>query len=103
MPGPVVVTEEAPSELTREKWVFSYLDGHLVLERYHYERRRAKSHPYKTMKLYDRGKTNGEEYGDWAWLKEDDVPWDSDVQGQALAELSKQIKVGRWGVDFGQD
>jgi len=45
------------------------------------------------MKFYDRSKTNGEEYGDWTWLGEEDVPWDTDIQGQALAELFKKNDV----------
>ena len=69
----------------------------LVLDRYHYERRYATTQEFRTTKFYDRTRGPGEEYGDWAWLDEDGVPWDEELQSQALGELMSRVQVVRQG------
>lgn len=96
MPGlssdPIVVVEEAPSGLIRQRWVFSLVGTKLVLDRYHHERRFSKSGQFHTTKFYDRTH-DGEDYGDWQWITVDDVPWDEDLDGLARAELMSRISV----------
>lgn len=92
---PVVLVEVSPGGLVRQRWVFILRGDRLLLERYHYERRRSKTADFKTAKLYDRDREPGEDYGDWIWLDEEDVPWDDDTKGEALGELVKHIEVGR--------
>ena len=83
---------EAPSGLIRQRWVFSVLNTKLVLDRYHHERRHSRSQNFKTTKFYDRHQ-EGEEYGDWIWLSEDEVPWDEAVRADALAVLAARYDV----------
>lgn len=92
---PVVLVEASPGGLVRQRWVFTLRGDRLLLERYHYERRRSKAADFKTLKLYDRGRDPNEDYGDWVWLDEEDVPWDGDIKGEALAELVRHVEVGR--------
>jgi len=94
---PITVIELSDSGLIRERWVFSLLGQRLVLDRYHYERRYATTQPFKTTKFYDRGRVPGEEYGDWVWLDESAVPWDEELQSQAIGELMSQVQVVRQG------
>lgn len=89
---PIVVVDEAPSGLIRERWVFSLVGTELVLDRYHHERRYSKSGEFKTTKFFDRGH-DGEDYGDWQWMSADEVPWDGDLEGLAMAELMARITV----------
>lgn len=92
---PVELIDEAPSRLTRHRWVFSLLGNRLQLIRYHYERRRSSRGQFKTTKLYDCDRDPEEDYGDWAWLAEEDVPWDDELKGEALAKLAEFITVCR--------
>lgn len=89
---PIVVVDDAPSGLVRQRWVFSLVGTSLILDRYHYERRFSKSGEFKTTKFYDRVH-DGEDYGDWQWLTIDEVPWDVDLPGLARAELMVRITV----------
>ena len=91
---PVTVIELSDSGLIRERWVFSLQGQRLVLDRYHYERRYATTQPFKTTKFYDRLR-EGEEYGDWVWLDEGAVPWDEELQSQAIGELVSRVQVVR--------
>lgn len=92
---PVTVQREAPNCLSRHRWVFVFEGRQLVLHRYLYEKRSKKADPYKVARFYERGAEGG--YGDWEWLTIGDVPWDLDLQGEALAELVKNIVVVREG------
>jgi len=92
---PVIVVEESSSGLTRQRWIFSVSGYHITLNRYHYERRHSKANGFKLMKFYDRGREPGETYGDWVWLDESAVPWDSNIQAKALAQFTQNITVGR--------
>lgn len=92
---PIVLVEESPSGLVRQRWIFTLLGNVLLLERYHYERRHTKKANFKVTKLYDRGREPDEDYGDWTWLNEEDVPWDEDLKGEALGELVRHVVVGR--------
>jgi hypothetical protein len=91
---PIVVVEEAPSGLIRQRWVFSLVGTVLVLDRYHHERRFSKIGDFKTTKFYDR-RHDGEDYGDWQWLTADEVPWDEELPGLARAELMTRITVAK--------
>jgi hypothetical protein len=91
---PITVIELSDSGLIRERWVFSLQGQRLVLDRYHYERRYATTQPFKTTKFYDRLRED-EEYGDWVWLTEDGVPWDEELQSQAIGELMSRVRVVR--------
>ena len=71
---PVAVTELSESGLIRERWIFSLQGQLLVLDRYHYERRWSVSQEFKVVKFYDRGRLAEEDYGDWQWLAEAEVP-----------------------------
>lgn len=66
-----------------------------MLDRYHHERRYSTEQAFKTTKFYDRHRSPGENYGDWQWLKESEVPWDEDLKGQALAEILNRLRVVR--------
>lgn len=92
---PVTVVELSDSGLVRQRWVFSLRGPWLVLDRYHHERRYSTEQPFKTTKFYDRHREPGEKYGDWQWLSESDVPWDDELQSQAVAELMSRISVVR--------
>lgn len=92
---PVTVVELSDSGLIRQRWVFSLRGPWLVLDRYHYERRFSTEQAFRTTKFYDRLRDLDEEYGDWQWLKESEVPWDDELQSQALAELMGRVRVAR--------
>lgn len=92
---PVTVVELSDSGLIRERWIFSLQGRHLVLDRYHHERRYATTQEFRTTKFYDRQREPGEEYGDWQWLEEGEVPWDEELQSQAVSELMSRISVVR--------
>lgn len=92
---PVTVERETKNGLSRRRWVFVFESKYLILHRYLYERRAKKDDPYKVKKFYERGVQ--EPYGDWEWLTIKDVPWDDELQGDALAELVRRIKVTREG------
>jgi hypothetical protein len=92
--GPYQVIQEAPNRLSRHRWIFVIEQNHLVLDRYHYEKRRKKADPYKLAKFYD-ASGNGDDYGNWEWVDENDVPWDEDLQGEALGEVVKTLLVVR--------
>lgn len=87
------VTIESDSSMIRQRWIFSVVGKALLLERYHYERRRSLNQQFATVKMYDRG--NDRSYGDWTWLDEDDVPWDDEIQSLALDEFIAQWSVIR--------
>jgi hypothetical protein len=89
---PIVVVEEAPSGLTRERWVFSLVGTKLILDRYHHERRFTATGVFKTTKFFDR-EHDGEEYGDWQWLTAEEVPWDEDLETAARTELAARVTV----------
>ena len=93
--APIVVVEESPSGLIRQRWVFRLQGCQMLLDRYHYERRHALSQDFKTTKFYDRERLDGEDYGSWTWLDESEVPWDDDLKTEALAQLAQQLVVGR--------
>lgn len=90
--SPITVVDEATSGLVRQRWIFTLVGERLVLDRYHHERRYAKSQEWQTTKFYDRD-WDGVEYGDWQWLSADEVPWDEDLEGEAKAELVSHILV----------
>jgi len=90
--GPYQVTHESGNKLSRHRWIFVIQQNYLVLDRYHYERRRKKKDDYKLTKFYD-ASGNGEGYGDWTWISEDKVPWTEDLRGEALGEVVKQVLV----------
>jgi hypothetical protein len=92
---PVTVIELSDSGLIRNRWVFSLQQSWLILDRYYYERRYATTQEFRVMKFYDRLRDPSENYGDWQWLEENDVPWDEDLQGLALTELLSRIQVVR--------
>jgi hypothetical protein len=94
---PVTVTDLSDSGLIRQRWVFSLRNSWLVLDRYLYERRYATTQEFRTVKFYDRHRGPKENYGDWQWLEENEVPWDDDLQNQALIELASRIHVVRQG------
>jgi len=89
---PIVVVEEAPSGLIRERWVFSLEGSSLILDRYHHERRFSKTGTFKTTRFYDR-EHDGEEYGDWQWLTAEDVPWNVELEAKAKATLVARVTV----------
>lgn len=91
---PVSIVELSDSGLIRQRWVLSLHGAVLVLDRYHYERRYSTEQPFKTIKFYDRVR-DGEDYGDWQWLEENEVPWDEDLQNQAAVELISRVRVVR--------
>jgi hypothetical protein len=92
---PVTVAELSDSGLIRQRWVFSLRGPWLVLDRYIYERRYATTQEFKAVKFYDRHRDPEESYGDWQWLGENEVPWDDDLQSQALVELMSRVHVVR--------
>lgn len=92
---PVAVTELSESGLIRERWIFSLQGQILVLDRYHYERRWSVGQEFKVVKFYDRHRVPEEDYGDWQWLAEAEVPWDEELQSQALSELMSRFQVVR--------
>lgn len=93
---PITLTEEAPSGFIRERWVFSLVGIHLVLDRYYYERKWAKKQPFKVVKFYDRHRDPEDgDYGDWEWVTEDEVPWDEELTVQVRSELMSRVKVVR--------
>jgi hypothetical protein len=98
MPGlssePIVVVEEDPDGLLRERWVFSLIGTRLVLDRYHYERRSSRTVDFKTIKFFDRDH-DGEDYGDWQWLTPEEVPWDEDLELMVRVELMTRIVISR--------
>ena len=93
--APITLTEEAPSGFIRERWVFSLVGSNLLLDRYYYERRWAKKQGYKVIKFYDRHRDDTEDYGDWEWITEDEVPWDEELSVQVRSELMTRIRVLR--------
>ena len=90
--SPITVVDEAASGLVRQRWIFTLVGERLVLDRYHHERRYAKSQEWQTTKFYDRN-WDGEVYGDWQWLTADEVPWDDDLETEARAELASRVSV----------
>ena len=92
---PVTVSDLSDSGLVKQRWVFSLNGTWLVLDRYYYDRRYATAQPFKTTRFYDRLRQPGEDYGDWQWLEEKDVPWDDELQSQAVFELVGRISVVR--------
>lgn len=95
LPRPVTVEDEAKDGLSRQRWVFVIERAYLILQRYYFEERPAPGAPYKVTRFYERGSERG--YGDWMWLSVEEVPWDDDVKGDALAELVRHILVIREG------
>jgi hypothetical protein len=93
--NPITVIELSNSGLIRERWVFSLHGQYLLLDRYYYERRYATTQEFRATKFYDRHRNPGEEYGDWQWLDESEVPWDEELQSQAVAELINRVQVVR--------
>lgn len=89
---PVIVTEISEDGRIRQRWVFVFQSPWLVLERYYYETRDRVGQDYTLAQFYDRHQGN-ESYGNWVWLTEDLVPWDEDLQNQALVELVREIEV----------
>lgn len=92
---PVTVPELSDSGLIRQRWIFTLQGAWLLLDRYYYERRYATTQAFKVTKFYDRLREPSEEYGDWQWLKESEVPWDEDLQSQAVAELLSRVQAVR--------
>lgn len=93
---PVTVVSLSDSGLVRQKWVFSIEGPRLLLSRYYHERRYSTTQEFKVVKFYDRLR-DGEDYGDWQWLEESEVPWDETLQKQALGEFMSRIQVVRKG------
>lgn len=90
---PVTVQDEAKDGLSRHRWIFVCEGTFLVLQRYLFEEREALGSPLKVTRFYERGGERG--YGDWLWLKLEEVPWDDEVKGDALAELVRNVRVVR--------
>ena len=93
--APITLTEEASSGFIRERWVFSLAGNDLILDRYYYERRWAKTQDYKVIKFYDRHRDTTEDYGDWQWITEEEVPWDEELTVEARNELMGRVRVVR--------
>jgi len=93
VPKPITVTEESDSGFIRQRWVFSFQGDTLTLARYSYERRYSAGQEFLVTKFYDRGRQEGEDYGTWAWLTADDVPWDDELKARVIAEIAKRIRV----------
>ena len=87
---PVTVVQEAEDGLSRQKWVFVLEGPHLVLDRYYVEVLEKGTH--KVTHFYDRGDPDGG-YGTWKWLKVNEVPFDTELQAEALSELVSRITV----------
>lgn len=99
---PIVIEALSESELIRQRWVFQVMGHRIMLDRYFYERRRSKSGKFKTTKFYDRAH-DGENYGDWTWLSEDEVPWDEELRVDVAAAMVARFEVVReseTGVDL---
>jgi hypothetical protein len=93
---PVVVSELSDSGLIRQRWIFTLAaEQYLLLDRYHYERRRSLNQEFKTVKFYDRSRKPDEEYGDWQWLEEAEVPWTGGLKNQARNKLIDRLGVLR--------
>lgn len=91
---PIVVEAVSESQLIRQRWVFVVMGTRIVLDRYFYERRRSKRGSFKTTKFYDR-RHDGEPYGNWTWLTEEEVPWDEDLKAEVFAGLAARFDVVR--------
>lgn len=91
---PIVIEALSQSELIRQRWVFQVMGHRILLDRYFYERRHSKGQVFKTTKFYDR-RHDGENYGDWTWLTEAEVPWDEELRVDVAAAMVARFEVVR--------
>jgi len=87
---PVTVVQEADDGLSRQKWVFVLEGPNLILDRYYVEV--LKQGAYQVTHFYDRGDPEGG-YGTWKWLTADEVPFDTELQAEALSEFVSRLNV----------
>jgi len=90
---PIMIVHEGQNRLTRHRWVFELESSRLVLVRYHYEIRRKIESPWGLRKFYEANPTGA--YGDWEWLKIDDVPWPSELEQEAKEKILEGLVVLR--------
>jgi hypothetical protein len=88
---PIVVVLETEDGLYQEKWIFNWSGYDIVLQRYQHARREADS--WVVTRMFD-GEDTGT-YGNWAWLREDQVPWDDDLKAEAALAVVAKLRVGR--------
>jgi hypothetical protein len=85
-----MVVQEADDGLSKQKWVFVLEGSNLILDRYYVEV--LSKGVWKVTHFYDRGDPDGG-YGTWKWLTVDEVPFDTELQAEALSELVSRITV----------
>lgn len=79
------------NELTIEKWRFSYVDGHIILDSYKIEvRENSRKKNFQVSRIYDRHmerKSN---------MLEKDVPLSEEIKAEAKERFFRSIKVMKW-------
>lgn len=91
------VSKKTEDGLTVETWAFCLLDNMLVLDDYKKVIRPTPRHKNGNVvahynRLFVRVST----------IEEADVPWSSELAGEALLHYMATIRVGRWKADFGR-
>jgi hypothetical protein len=75
----------------RRRWVFEWSGRDVVLQRYHLEEQRSAS-DYRLIEFFD-GEDAGDDYGDWKWLEESEVPWDDELKGEVALAIVSRLKI----------
>lgn len=91
MSEPVTVVQETEDGLYQSKWIFSWVEHHVVLQRYQKSRREGDR--WVVTHFWDASDKGG--YGNWTWLKEKDVPWDEDLLAEVALAIVSKLTVGR--------
>ena len=91
MDDPLVVVQESDDGLYQEKWVFHWSRYAITLQRY--QKSRKTKGKWVVTHFYDAHDQGG--YGNWAWLKESEVPWDDDIKAEVALAVVSRISVKR--------
>jgi hypothetical protein len=79
-------------ELTIEEWIFSFINGNIILNSYQLKQRQDKAQrKYRTIKNFNRF------FGRDSNIEELNVPFPDDVKKEALEQFVSDIKVLKWG------
>lgn len=86
----IVIVQETEDGLYQEKWVFNWSGRTVTLQRYQKARRGGNA--WKVVQMFDHLGDGG--YGNWTWLKENQVPWDDDIRAEVALAIVSRFRAG---------
>jgi hypothetical protein len=92
--GPIIVIHLLDDH-RRRRWVFEWKGRDVVLQRYHLEEQ-TNATDYRLIEFFD-GEDAGDDYGDWKWLAESEVPWDDELKGEVALAVVRWLKIRKPG------